>query len=385
MKDEKERMQEYLKDYTNAHGNLPKSKKTEKTIHSINISLSSLVIVFVIILIIMVLLICINIKMNFPVFFTMNKEQFIKEIENKYNQKVEIIEDNSTSKGNGIIAFKSKKEPNINFYASKHQDSYRLDYEEKAFLYYMENSNDRVFENITVEQELREVDNKYPDKKFLFCKIYLNINSYTDIESACKQRYELQKWMKQKIKTFDIEIHLKIGDRVSYLWSYEDLNILTYKEKYEYYWYLVDNKKDTSEIPKEDIENLNKPKKIEVLINGKRVIDKEETKINELKNSYNIKTEETAYLSAEYDMDTQTYQMPTERLLINCDKFEILTTNTNEAFKFKYKNKTYEVHYLDNKLHGNKLPSTSKLEYFEKAFDAKLEYDYDNKKVNIEL
>lgn len=369
MKNEKDRMQEYLKDYTNAHGNLPNSKNIQKTIHKINISLSSLITVFVIILIIMVLLICLNIRINFSVFFTMNKEQFIKEIENKYNQKVEIIEDNSTNKGNGIIAFKSKKEPNINFYASKRQDSYTLDYEENAFLYYMENSNDKLFENITVEQEQRALDDRYPDKKFLFCKIYLNINSYNDIEAACKQRYELQKWMKQKIKTFNVEIHLKIGDRVSYLWSYEDLDIITYKEKYEYYWYLVDNKKDTSEIPKDDIEKLNRPKKIEVLINGKRVIDKQET----------------AYLSAEYDMDTQTYQMPTERLLINCDKFEILTNNTNEEFEFTYNNKTYGVHYLDGKLHGNKLPYKSKLEYFEKAFGAKLEYDYENRKVNIEL
>lgn len=385
MKNEKDRMQEYLKDYTNAHGNLPNSKNIQKTIHKINISLSSLITVFVIILIIMVLLICLNIRINFSVFFTMNKEQFIKEIENKYNQKVEIIEDNSTNKGNGIIAFKSKKEPNINFYASKSQDSYTLDYEENAFLYYMENSNDKLFENITVEQEQRALDDRYPDKKFLFCKIYLNINSYNDIEAACKQRYELQKWMKQKIKTFNVDIHLKIGDKVSYLWSYEDLDIITYKEKYEYYWYLVDNKKDTSEIPKDDIEKLNRPKKIEVLINGKRVIDKEETKINEMKNSYNIKTEETAYLSAEYDMDTQTYQMPTERLLINCDKFEILTNNTNEEFEFTYNNKTYGVHYFDGKLHGNKLPYKSKLEYFEKAFGAKLEYDYENRKVNIEL
>ncbi len=389
MKDEKERMQEFIKPYTNAGGDLPKNAGIDKTVHAINISLKTMMVIIVIIVILMLIPILAFVYSKTEVFFRMNKKDFIKRIEKTYGQKIEIIEDNSTVKGNGTYIFKTKKEPYITFNGikiSNTYEGYNLDFEENAFTYYFENSQDSVFDNITLEKSFKNYFGNY-DIQFLSCNICLNIDSFNQIEQACKQRKQLQEWMKDKIKKFDVEIHLKIGDYTSYIWSYDTLDNLIYKEKYEYYWYLKNNGKDTSQISKEDLEMLNRPAKIEVLVNGKRVEDKEETENNILKSQYNIvdKNNTKAYLQATYNQETREYEMTTKSLLLNCNKFTILDKNTNKEFSFKYKDRIYKVHYNDGRVHGNKLPYMSKLSYFEEVFGAKLEYDYDNKKVNIQL
>lgn len=239
MKNEKEKMQEYLKGYTNAHAELPRINEANKVVKRINISLSALIIIITIIIILMTIPILIFAFSRTKVFFRMNKRDFIEKIEKNYGQKVEILKDNSTKQGNGTMVLKAKKEPYINFNAAKQSDrfgeNYYLDFEENAFAYYFKNSQEPIFNRITISEERKALSSNYPDFEFLDLNIYLNIDSYNQIEEACIQRQKLQKWMKEKIKQFDIEIHLKIEDFVSYLSSDNELDDVIYQEKYQYY------------------------------------------------------------------------------------------------------------------------------------------------------
>lgn len=390
MKDEKERMQEYLKDYTNAHSDLPKATGVDKIVHRINISLSTLMIIVTIIIILMLIPILGFVYSKTEVFFRMSKKDFIKKIEKTYGQKIEIVEDNSTIKGNGTLVLKTKKEPYITFNAAKQSEqfgeSYYLDFEERAFVYYLKNSQDSIFDGITVDEEKKEISSNYPDFQFLTCNIYLNIESYNQIEEACRQRQEIQKWMKKKIKNFDIEIHLKIGDFVSYLWSYDELDTLIYKEKYQYYWYLKDNGKDTSQIPQEDLLEIDKPQNLDIYINGERIIDKEQTQLNKLNANMNGKDDyEISYASAKYNTEKKEYEIFSKSIILSCNQFTVLDSNTNQEFSFSYQGKTYGMHYKDDKIHNNKLPYLSKPDYFEQLLGIKIEYDYDNRKINMQF
>lgn len=381
MKDEKERMYEYFKDHTNAHGDLLRDSGVDKIVKKMNVSLSTIIVIVTIILILMFIAICFAIYPKIYLVFSMNKKDFIKTIEKTYGQKIEIVQDNSSEKGNGTIIFRTKKEPKVEFNAMKNvQDSYKLDYEEKAFIYYIENSNDEVFKNITYEKQAKTFE-KYPGFEIIECTGYLTIENYSEIEEASNRIYELQKWMTKKIKKFTVPIKLKIGDYISnvdyrYASSLEDA---IFSEKYNYYWYLKNNNKDISIIPKEDILKVAKPERLEVFVNGEKLIDVERTENNQ-QNSY-----EKVYANAIYNLTEDKYYMPSKTLILGCDKFTILDKNTNMDFSFLYKGKTYKMEYRKGNVKGNTLPYDCTLEYFEEAFGAKIEYNYEQKRVDISL
>lgn len=387
MKNEKERMQEYLQEYTNAHGNLPKSTGIDKTINTINISLKTLMIIITIILGIMLFIIGIFVYRKTELVFSMNKEQFIRMIEKEYGKKIEIIEDNSTVKGNGTMLLKTKREPHITFHAYKNiYDDYQIDFEENAFIYYFENSKDPVFEQISIEKDKKALFSNYPEFEFVSCNICLNIDNYNDISTTCAKREALQNWMKKKINNFKLQIHLKIGDYTSNLSNYEKLEDIIYKEQYEYYWYLKNNQKSTSSIPKEDVAKMNKPKNLVIYVNGQKLIDEEQTQLNKINAELNKREDyEIAYAKANYNIDKKDYEISTKAILLSCKQFTILDKNTNTEFSFSYKGNTYGMHYKDDKIHGNKLPHMSKLSYFEELLGIDLKYDYENEKVEFKL
>ncbi len=216
MKDEKERMQEYLKDYTNAHGNLPKNPKVDKVVNGINIGVKTIIGIIVVILILMSIPIFFYAKDKTAVFFTMDKEGFVKKLEKDYKQSIEIVEDYSSPKGNGNMVMRTLKEPQITFNTYKTMsDFYSQDYEARAFIYYLENIESPLFDKVTIEKG----EEQYGDANFLTCTIFLNIDSADQIESACKEREELFDFMKKKMNTFEHNIYLKIGEYRSWVWA----------------------------------------------------------------------------------------------------------------------------------------------------------------------
>ena len=104
MKNEEEKMHEFIKDFTNAHGSIRKVKGIEETAKVIKISLKTAIMIGTIVAIIVSIPVAIMIyQKTMSILFTMDKEGFVAKIEKDYKQRLEIIEDNSTNKGNGAI------------------------------------------------------------------------------------------------------------------------------------------------------------------------------------------------------------------------------------------------------------------------------------------
>lgn len=299
-----------------------------------------------------------------------DKEKFISELEKKYNIKLEIVNDTTVSRrGTGTYILKTKEEPIIKFHAEKDlAGSYKADFEENIIKYYYENEEyENLFSNIDFISENVESYNT-PGFYFLNCKLYYNANNYSEIEKATKQIYNLLSMIRAKIKTFNIIPKIKIENyesSVYYPVEYSE-NQMIYEEEYNYYWYLKNNNMDMSEIPAKDVEKLNFPGELNLSVDGK-----------ELRDTYNKN------LTVEYDKLLREYKIRVADVVANTEKVELLNNNFNSDLKFKYESNEYEIHYFDNKIYGKKLPAYITISELENIFNVTVNYDYDNKKIEI--
>ena len=113
------------------------------------------------------------------------------------------------------------------------------------------------------------------------------------------------------------------------------------------------------------------------------MLDKEGTEIAKYYAEINKTDYETVYVKADYNSEEKYYEAKFNQIISNCEQFEMLSNNANMEFDFRYQGKKYGVHYFDNKVHGNKLPSGGNVEFLTEVLKIKLEYDYQNKKVNL--
>ena len=283
MKDEEEKMKEFMKDFTNAHGELPKSKWIDPIFHFAEKLLKVAIVIGIFLVIITSAPLAIQIyNKSISNLMAMDKQGFIRKIEKMYEQKIEIVEDKSSYKGNGEMILKTTKEPIIEFTVGKNIfDNYIIDYEDKAFIYYMENSNEPIFQGVELKRETKNlVYSQFGKVETLSCQGYLQIESYDKIEEGVRQLIAIKSFMEQKVKQFNVPLSLKIGEYTSsYDYQTEKKNqklveeeyIL--KEKLLYYWYLRDNGKDFSFILEEDLFEIDKPKVLDVYVNGEKIVD----------------------------------------------------------------------------------------------------------------
>lgn len=265
MKDEEEKMHEFMKDFTNAHDNLPKVKGIDGTFKAIKISVKTFLIIGTIVAIIVSIPVAFMIYEKMAVVFTMDKERFIAKIEKDYKQRLEIVEDNSTKKGNGTILFKTQREPMLEFKAVKTIaggiENYYLEYEGKALNYYVENGPEEIFNGIEITKDVCKISiNIFKTEEFYEYKAYLTIEDYSQIEEGVHQLVELKKFMKKKIRKFEIPLYLKIGEYVSeydYKQPKAEKDIID-QEKHNYYWYLKNRGEDISFILEEDLLEINR-------------------------------------------------------------------------------------------------------------------------------
>ena len=391
MKNEEEKMQEFIKDFTNAHDSIRKVKGIDEAAKVIKISLKTAIIIGIIVAIIVSIPVAIMIYDKMSVVFTMDKESYITKIEKGYRQRIEIIEDNSTKKGNGAIVFRTQKEPIVEFKSVKTilggVENYYLEYEGNALNYYIENGPKEIFKGIEIEKTLRRITlNMFRSEEVEEFKAYLPIENYSQIEEGVHQLVELKRFMKEKIKKFEIPLYFSIGDYISiydYKQEKQEEEIIE-QEKQNYYWYLKNKGEDISVIPEEDLLKIDRPQTLDVYVNGERSIDVKETELNK-ENAYLNKQEEyeEAYAIATYNQDKKCYEASISHIIVSCDKFQILEDDTNAEFDFSYRDKKYSIHYFDGKVHGKKLPSSGDIEFLEEVLKIKLEYDYQNKKVNL--
>lgn len=382
MKDEEEKMHEFMKDFTNAHDNLPKVKGVEETFRAVKISVKTFLIIGIIVAIIMIIPTAFLIyDKTMSIVFTMDKDGFIAKIEKDYKQSLEIVEDNSTKKGNGAILFKTQREPIVEFKAVKTirngVERYYLEYEGNALNYYIKNGTEEIFKGIEIEKIPNETSiNIFKTEEFYEYKAYLSKEGYDQIEEGVHQLVKLKKFMEEKIKKFEIPLYLKIGDYTSW-YDYKQKKTeeeIINQEKQLYYWYLKNKGEDVSFIPEEDLLEIDRPQTIKVYVNGERLIDIHGTTIND----------EVSYAVAVYNQDKKYYETDISAIIAKCDKFQMLSDNPNMAFDFIYQGKKYEIRWIDNdKAHGKKLPARGDINQLEEVLKIKLEYDYPNKKVNL--
>lgn len=390
MKDEEEKMHEFMKDFTNAHDNLPKVKGIDGTFKAIKISVKTFIIIGTIVAIIMIIPIVAMVVDKASIVFTMDKEGYITTIEKNYRQRIEIVEDNSTKKGNGVILFKTEREPIVEFKSVKTiaggVESYYIEYEGKALKYYIENGEEEIFKEIEIVEIPRSITiNMFKSEEILEFEAYLPIESYSQLEDGVRQLIELRKFMKKKIRTFEIPLHIKIGEYIGG-YDYKEMKAeeeIIYQEKQNYYWYLKNKGEDVSFIPEEDLLKIDRPRTLDVYVNGEKLLDKEGTEIAKYYAEINKTDYETVYVKADYNSEEKYYEAKFNQIISNCEQFEMLSNNANMEFDFRYQGKKYGVHYFDNKVHGNKLPSDGNIEFLTEVLKIKLEYDYQNKKVNL--
>ena len=370
MINEKKKMMEYINQLDNE-----KMKKTEKASKKITVMLSTVILAITVIIIIFFCIVATFFYNEIYLVFLQNQEQFVKKLENMYHQDIEIIEANCDENGNGTYILRTKKEPQIEFHAAKEMYSnFETDYPQRALLYYAEKNS--MFNNVQISTS-EGASQYYTHFSLLKTYSYLPIQSYEQLEQASTTLYNIQKFMEEKVEDFSVSTYLKIGDYIS---PVEYTNIPSkgngiYQEKYEYYWYLKDTKENTSIMPKEDIEKVNYPRILDVYANGKRVVDIEES-------GYGL----TSYLTATYNLEKQAYEVDAKKFIIgNTDIFHILDDNTDLRFSFDYHNRKYNLYYTDNQIRGNSIPWISEISYFTELFDAQIEYDFEEKTVNLLL
>ncbi len=329
----------------------------------------AIIIIAVIVMIVIMLLMSAN---NINLFTGTDREKFITELENKYNVKLEIVNDTTVSRrGTGTYILKTKEEPIIEFHAEKDlTGSYRADFEENVIKYYYENEDYKyLFDNMEFSSENVESYNT-SEFYFLSCNLYYDAKEYSDIESATKQIYQLLSIIRLKYTTFNIIPKIRIGNYESSVYYSNEYSEeqMVYEEKYNYYWYLKNNNMETKEISKDDIEKLNFPGELNLIVDGK-----------ELKDSDNQN------LTVDYDRVLKEYKIRVADAVANTTKVELLNKNFNSDLKFKYKSNEYEIHYFDNNIYGRKLPSYLAMSEFRNIFDINIDYDYNNKKIYIEF
>ena len=232
MKNEKERMTHYVENLKDIH-----VKSVEKVAKGLKISLGTLAIIITVIIAIMGILIGSIISVQTQNIFTMNKEQFLQKIEKSYEQKIEVLQDNSVSRrGTGTYILKTKRKPQIEFHAikSRVRDSYLIDYEERAILYYASQKETALFENIEIEEK-QKLHSEYSEFEIIECTLTLKISSYEEIENASRQLYELTNWLKQRLNTLNISPYLKIGEDYTSPVCYLNITLedALYQEKYQ--------------------------------------------------------------------------------------------------------------------------------------------------------
>ena len=390
MKDEEEKMHEYIKDFTNAHSTIKKVEGIDGTFRTIKISVKTFLIIGTIVAIIMIIPIVAMVMDKASIVFTMDKEGYITTIEKNYRQRIEIVEDNSTKKGNGVILFKTEREPIVEFKSVKTiaggVESYYIEYEGKALKYYIENGEEEIFKGIEIVEIPRSITiNMFKSEEILEFEAYLPIESYSQLEDGVRQLIELRKFMKKKIRTFEIPLHIKIGEYIGG-YDYKEMKAeeeIIYQEKQNYYWYLKNKGEDVNFIPEEDLLKIDRPRTLDVYVNGEKLLDKEGTEIAKYYAEINKTDYETVYVKADYNSEEKYYEAKFNQIISNCEQFEMLSNNANMEFDFRYQGKKYGVHYFDNKVHGNKLPSGGNVEFLTEVLKIKLEYDYQNKKVNL--
>lgn len=352
-------------------------RKTEVLTKIISKLLKSTFSVFVIIIIIAFIASLFFIKSLFSNYESVNVK---KQLKNEYRgQKFIIVEDygKNIQKDNGQFLMSPKDNKNIVFKIYKNITYMVDDYSENRLKYYIENCNDKsLIKGLNIEEGIKT---GY-DTEFLKYEVYIDIENYEQLENACNKAYKIVKYLEQQDKNMYEAIIIR-NKNIEY---YNSLNCNElssieneiYKAKYKYIDILKEknNQTELNKIDQNEINDIWTPKKLEIIINGQ-----------------NVKLYNNENANAYYNLDEKKYKISGigNVLLKNISGVEILKINkhTDSIKKIKYKNKIYNVKQESTSKNNKKdmIYIGGTLEEFIEKFDANIKYDFNNKKVYVEI
>lgn len=287
-------------------------------------------------------IIILAIIVGFIIFFIamyLFKDQYspdlLTELERKYNEKFVII--SQIEKDDHVYLYRISPQNNkeIIFNAYQRITAVQDDYRATAIKYYLENyEKENNIQGLEKKEDMYTLINN-EDVEFLDFDFWININNYEDIEVATNTIYNVKRYISQYVNTDDVfTLNGKIKKEgytspVSYT-DKDELDNLIYEEKYYYINYLKENNLSLSGISSKDIENIWKPQKLKIEVDGKDLINTDNRPL--LDNSY-----------ATYNPKTKEYDFSLINILENTNKVEKITDENGNLKEILYNEQRYTI------------------------------------------
>lgn len=295
-------------------------------------------------------------------------ESIIQHLEGIYPDNYKIISQDLNENGDGYyrIAIKNNEEIIFNGYHEGNRTNYE-DSQAYKLKYYFEHLNNPELKEAFEPKESYYKVKEESNVDFLKYELTTHVSSYAEFENRISKCYEMLQYCKEK-EIYGYVIFLIYNDYWGGFGQSEenlDYNSLLAKAKNDYITYLKNRGANTSEIPFNDIQNYYRPETLQLFINEKQVEANGQVGYNQ-----NIQEYEILYF---------------QRVVNNINTIEKLKYDKGNATQIKYNDKVYNLHYNNNELKSNNIPCTCRISYLEELFNAKVRYDYENKKIYIDI
>ena len=276
-----------------------------------------------------------------------------------HGEKFAIKEKEIDEKDNGFYILFPKSNKEIIFSAYKNGNEITEDYSAQRLKYHVENyPYQDLLQDFTISEGTKE---KY-GVSFLEYQVCIDITSYAEIEEATKKVYDIIQYISNEDKRMYEYIAVRKNNFYSSLRcnqeeTYEEY---LYRTKYEYIDFFKNQ--NVTDIPEEEIKDIWRPKELSLFINQKGMQQVEN--------------------KAQYDIKRREYVV---NLLLIAQNLEGLETSGKDlSTKIYYKGREYEFHFAQE-IKGSKIPVQCTISQLKEIFDVKIEYDFPNEKLIIEI
>lgn len=308
-------------------------------------------------------------------FNRMYNVELLDELNYKYNEEFTILSKNVTKTGTGTYVLSPKNNESIIFNAYKKGRTTNDDYRETAIKYYTEKY---IQENNLLN--IKSIENKTPNSsfenfEFLYYDFWIEIASYNEIESTTNEIYKINQFIIENTKSdfmFNMSGKIKKENYISDVQysKQSTLEELLYEEKYSYINYMKQNNLQLSDVNQEEIEKIWRPKELKLVVNHQVV-----------ENSY-----QQSYMDnsvATYNTKIKDYEVYLPNLINYVDSIEQIKKDGFVLPHIIYNGKEYNMDGNDSE--NNSLPYQCNIDILKKMFNASIRYDYNNKKLYINI
>ena len=301
-------------------------------------------------------------------FNRMYNSDMLGEMNGKYNEKFEIISSDVNEIGSGTYLLSPKNNKEIKFNASKKGSYTKDDYRESIIKYYTEKYvKEHQITNIKIS-ESKINDPLYHKTDFLQYDFWFEIQSYKDIENVVTSLFNIESYICQNVSSKDM---FTLGGKIrknGYISKvqyngHSQLDSLLYQEQYSYINYLKENNISTQDISNDELQRIWKPEKLKIIINNKELENSDKRKL--MDNSFAV-----------FNLEIKDYDLYLPHLVEYIESIEKLENNV-----IKYKGKTYKIE--GNTYTDKNISYQCNITKLQEIFNAKIDYDYDNKKIFI--